>query len=62
MVTLASRIITLETFLTLTETQPASEYSKGTITQKPMPKGKHSRIQSYLVQTINQTVETPKIA
>ncbi|MEB3192632.1 MAG: Uma2 family endonuclease [Snowella sp.] len=62
MVTIAPKIITLESFLTLPETEPASEYSQGTITQKPMPKAKHSRIQSYLVQTINQTVETPKIA
>jgi Uma2 family endonuclease len=62
MVTLAPKIITLETFLTLPETQPASEYSQGNITQKPMPKGKHSRLQTRLSRVINQVAEDNLIA
>jgi Uma2 family endonuclease len=60
--TFSPKTITLETFLTFPETQPALEYSQGLIHQKPMPKGKHSRIQSHLVQTVNQVAENPKIA
>jgi Uma2 family endonuclease len=54
--------IPLETFLALPETKPASEYCNGIITQKPMPKGKHSRIQSRLARTIDQFAEDQKIA
>lgn len=54
--------LTLEDFLAHPETKPASEYHRGTITQKPMPKGKHSRIQSRLARTIDQVTEEPKIA
>ena len=34
--------LTLEEFLELPETKPASEYIDGAIRQKPMPQGKHS--------------------
>lgn len=40
--------ITLEQFLELPETKPASEYIGGQIIQKPMPQGHHSIIQSGL--------------
>ncbi|MEA5471725.1 Uma2 family endonuclease [Spirulina sp. 06S082] len=43
----------LEQFLTLPETKPASEYIEGEIVQKPMPKGKHSRLQLKLCNCIN---------
>ena len=46
--------LSLADFLELPETKPASEYIDGGIYQKPMPKGKHSAIQSFLVSTINQ--------
>ena len=36
---------TLEEFLKLPETKPASEYIDGKIYHKPMPKGKHSTLQ-----------------
>jgi Uma2 family endonuclease len=36
---------TLEEFLRLPETKPASEYVDGRIEQKPMPQGKHSALQ-----------------
>ena len=52
----------LETFLELPETNPASEFINGQITQKVMPQGEHSRLQVKLCTNINQVVETPKIA
>jgi Uma2 family endonuclease len=54
--------ISLATFLALPETKPASEYADGEIIQKPMPQGKHSRIQVRLASHINGQIETPKIA
>jgi Uma2 family endonuclease len=45
--------ITLEAFLALPETKPASEFIDGEILQKPMPKGKHSLVQGELVPFIN---------
>jgi Uma2 family endonuclease len=56
------KAITLEEFLKLPETKPASEYINGEIIQKPMPKGKHSRLQLRLCETINNVAEPPKIA
>ncbi len=46
--------LTLNDFLRLPETKPASEYIEGKIQQKSMPKGKHSAIQSSVVSIINQ--------
>mgnify|MGYP001791013644 FL=1 len=45
--------ISLEEFLKLPETEPASEYINGQIYQKPMPQGEHSTLQSFLVTSIN---------
>ncbi len=53
---------TLEEFLKLPETKPAGEYINGQIIQKPMPQGKHSRLQGKLVVAINEVVEAKKIA
>lgn len=58
----ASKPITLEEFLKLPETKPASEYINGEIIQKSMPKGRHSRLQGKLCAVINQVTEEPKIA
>ena len=52
----------LEEFLKLPETKPASEYINGEIIQKPMPKGKHSRLQLRLCNSINENTESHKIA
>jgi Uma2 family endonuclease len=52
----------LETFLELPETKPASEFINNKISQKPMPQGKHSRLQSKFSAYINQVVEELKIA
>ncbi|MEC4986746.1 MAG: Uma2 family endonuclease [Oscillatoria sp. PMC 1068.18] len=62
MVTSPSKTLSLAEFLQLPETKPASEYIDGQIIQKPMPQGKHSRLQSKLVTAINEVAENPKIA
>jgi Uma2 family endonuclease len=54
--------LTLEEFLKLPETKPASEYINGEIIPKPMPKGKHSRLQLRLCNSINEVAESQKIA
>lgn len=54
--------ITLEEFLKLPETKPASEYIEGQIIQKPMPQGHHSTIQVELTETINAIVKKQRIA
>lgn len=57
-----SKNLNLEEFLQLPETKPASEYIDGEIVQKPMPKGKHSMIQTQLSANINQVLKPEKIA
>jgi len=54
--------ITLEEFLKLPETKPASEYVDGEIVQKPMPKTRYSRLQGKLLDTINEVVEARRTA
>ena len=56
------QLLSLEEFLARPETKPASEYFNGEVTQKPMPKGKHSRLQSRLAREIDQFAEEAKIA
>lgn len=60
--TITNQSLTLEEFLKLPETKPASEYIEGEIVQKPMPKSKHSRLQLRVCNAINQVTENPKIA
>ncbi|PIG93691.1 Uma2 family endonuclease [Gloeocapsopsis sp. IPPAS B-1203] len=62
MVKLSTQNLTLEEFLKLPETKPASEYVNGQIIQKPMPQGKHSKLQGKLVTAINELAEPQKIA
>lgn len=59
---LVSKKLTLEEFLKLPETKPASEYIDGRIIQKPMPQGKHSKLQGRLVTAINAIVEPRQLA
>lgn len=54
--------ITLSEFLKLPETKPASEFINGRIYQKPMPQGKHSRLQLKFCEAVNEVAETPKVA
>lgn len=62
MVQASSQIITLDKFLKLPETKPASEYVDGKVIYKPMPQGKHSVIQGELVIAINFVVKPKRIA
>ncbi|QLE54304.1 Uma2 family endonuclease [Nostoc sp. TCL26-01] len=62
MIKTPTRRITLEEFLQLPETKPASEYINSEIIQKPMPQGKHSTLQGELVTTVNGVVKPEKIA
>jgi Uma2 family endonuclease len=54
--------LTLEGFLELPETKPASEFLNGEIIQKPMPQGEHSILQGRLCEVINKNAEPQKIA
>lgn len=54
--------ITLEAFLKLPETKPASEFMDGQIIQKPMPQGKHSTIQRDLCNAIDTTLKQNRVA
>lgn len=62
MVHTPTKPLTLEAFLQLPETKPASEYIDGRIIQKPMPQGKHSALQVDFAALINATVKPQKIA
>ncbi|MCC3449765.1 MAG: Uma2 family endonuclease [Microcoleus sp. PH2017_39_LGB_O_B] len=61
MVVAAKSTISLAEFLQLPETKPASEYTDGQIYQKPMPQGKHSKLQSELLLTISEVGEPQKL-
>jgi Uma2 family endonuclease len=62
MVSTTTKPASLESFLSLPETKPASEFINKKITQKPMPQGEHSRLQVKLVTNINQVTEIQQIA
>ena len=62
MVQTPPKSLTLEEFLKLPETKPASEYIDGAVIQKPMPQGEHSVIQGELVPAINTVLKPKKIA
>ena len=54
--------LTLEDFLNLPETTPATEFINGESIQKSMPQGEHSLLQGKLCEVINQTAKPAKIA
>ena len=62
MVQIPTKSLTLDEFLQLPETKPASEYIDGHILQKPMPQGEHSAIQGESVNVINAVVRPQKVA
>lgn len=62
MVHTPAKSLTLEEFLRLPETKPASEYIDGQIIQKPMCGGEHSVIQGELATTVNAATKPPKQA
>jgi Uma2 family endonuclease len=59
---LAPSTLSLEEFLKLPETKPASEFIDGRIYQKTMPQGKHSLLQTLFTPAINQRVVPKRIA
>jgi Uma2 family endonuclease len=56
-----TKALSVEEFLKLPETKPASEYTHGQIYQKPMPQGEHSTLQSSLVTAINEIGKPQKL-
>ncbi len=62
MVQISTKPITLEEFLQIPETEPASEYIDGQIILKPMPQGEHSAIQTELATAINAVTRSKQIA
>ncbi len=57
-----SKSLSLQEFLALPETKPAREYIEGEIFQKPMPKGKHSLLQTQLTAVLNAALMSRKVA
>ncbi|MGB7439972.1 MAG: Uma2 family endonuclease [Coleofasciculaceae cyanobacterium] len=62
MVKAATNTLSLMEFLDLPETNPASEYIDGKITQKPMPQGKHSILQRELSFALTLALKAERIA
>ncbi|MBW4699848.1 MAG: Uma2 family endonuclease [Aphanocapsa lilacina HA4352-LM1] len=58
MVRTPDKSLTLNDFLRLPETEPASEFIDGQVIQKPMPQGKHSRLQARLVHYLTTAFQT----
>ena len=58
----ATSCLSIDDFLQLPETQPASQLIDGEVIQKVMPQGEHSRLQYRLCSSINEVAETNKIA
>jgi Uma2 family endonuclease len=52
--------LSLEEFLALPETEPASEYACGEVTQKPMPTNAHGALQLYVAMVIFQFLQGAK--
>jgi Uma2 family endonuclease len=62
MVQTPAKPLTLDEFLKLPETKPASEFIDGQIIQKPMPQGKHSTLQLSQGADINLALKPQRIA
>jgi len=62
MVQTPKRLLTLEEFLELPETEPTSEYINGAIIQKAMPQGKHNILQRELSFILTATFRSDKTA
>ncbi|MDB9313025.1 Uma2 family endonuclease [Spirulina sp. CS-785/01] len=62
MTLLPTQTLSLQDFLQMPETEPASEYLDGQIIQKPMPQGKHSILQRELSFTLTATLRADQSA
>jgi Uma2 family endonuclease len=54
--------LTLVEFLQQPELKPAVEFIEGEKVQKPMPKGRHSRLQGKFCDAVNRVAEEPRVA
>ena len=59
---ISEKRLTLEEFLRLPERKPALEFEDGGVIQKPVPKGKHSRLQYALAELLNRFSMARKLA
>ena len=59
---LSTNNLSIEEFLALPETKPASEYIDGQIYQKPMPQFQHSTFQIEIATAINLICKPQKLA
>ena len=59
---LSTNNLSIDEFLALPETKPASEYIDGQTYQKPMPQGQHSTFQAEIVTSINLIGKPQKLA
>jgi Uma2 family endonuclease len=62
MIATPTKSLSLDEFLALPETEPASEYFDLQVIVKPMPQGKHSVLQMQLVLAINSILMNARIA
>ena len=62
MIQTTTKLLSLEEFLGLPETSPASEYIDGEIIQKPMAQGKHSILQRELSFALTLALKPERIA
>lgn len=62
MVQTPAKSLTLAEFLKSPETLPASEYINGQIIQKPMPQGKHSKLQKELLFKLESVFKIQRVA
>jgi Uma2 family endonuclease len=54
--------MTLEEFLALPEEEPALEYEAGRVTQKMLPKGPHSKVQTELARLFDNFAQPIRLA
>lgn len=59
---ISEKRLTLDEFLKLPERKPALEFEEGVVSQKPVPKGKHSRLQYALAEFFNRFSLASKLA
>jgi Uma2 family endonuclease len=57
----STKQLTLEEFLALPETEPASEYACGEVMQKPMPTNAHGILQLYIGMLLYQFLSRQKL-
>ncbi len=57
-----AQTLSLDAFLALSETQPASEFINDQLSQKPMPQGEHSLLQVALCKAIDRAGEPQRLA